>query len=300
MQFKISKFSLWLSLMSILASILVAFSVRADVRADYLISLLKNGSSYRVKIQAAQSLGRIQCRDAIPALEEALSDESAHVIIAAAAALGEIGDPASIPALKAANRKGHSTAVRNQIASTISLLQERLPDSQTENVGIGSAEKSFLVKVDAMGNSSTTSTVGITEILRNIVVEALVKKQGVEIQAASTTDVDIRQQVKNRKIRAFILSGALIKLNQEEQFMVAKVALNVLSNPDYNLVMMPSGEARIPIDFSSVQAARQQGASQQTIQKLERQALQNAEKQVLKKLVENLIGKILEAAPDVL
>ena len=300
MEKKTNILGIYVSLALILTSLFVSSTLFADVRADYLISLLQNGSSYRVKIQAAQSLGRIQCKGAIPALEAALNDESSHVVMAAAAALGEIGDPSAIPALKAASRKGHSTAVANQISATINLLQDMMPEGQHVATSASVSGHSFLVKVDAMGNSSTSTTPNITALLRTIVVDELLRKQGVEIQSPSTTDADVKQRLKKSNIDAFILSGALIKLQQENQFMVAKVALNVLSNPDYNLVMMPSGEARVPIDFSAVQAARQQGASPQTIHHLEQQAIENAEKIVLKKLVENLVGKILEAAPNVL
>ena len=289
-----------LSLTTLLILVFNASPVFADVRADYLISLLKNGSSYRVKIQAAQSLGRIQCREAIPALEDALGDESSHVVIASAAALGEIGDPAAIPALKTASRKGHSAAVKNQIQASIRLLQALAPDSGADKSDHAIIRNEFLVKVDAMGNSSTTTTEGVTDMLRTIVIDELLKKEVVEIQSSSMTDSDVRQRLKKLNSKAFILSGALIKLQREEQFMVAKIALNVLSNPDYNLIMMPSGEARIPIDFSALQAARQQGASKSTISHLEKKAIESAQQRVLKKLVENLVGKILEAVPNVI
>ena len=301
LQRNIYEISIQFSLTVVLVSLFCASPASADVRADYLISLLKNGSSYRVKIQAAQSLGRIQCREAIPALEDALDDESSHVVIAAAAALGEIGDPAAIPALKTASRKGHSAAVINQIQATIRLLQDLMPEAGPDKNDVAAtAESEFLIKVDAMGNSSTSSTEGVTDILRAIVVDELLKKQGVEIQSSSMSETDVKQRIKKGKAKAFILSGALIKLQREEQFMVAKIALNVLSNPDYNLIMMPSGEARIQIDFSALQAARQQGASKLTISQLEKTAIESAEKRVLKKLVENLVGKILEAVPNVL
>ncbi|MBN2529522.1 MAG: HEAT repeat domain-containing protein [Deltaproteobacteria bacterium] len=280
----------------------VAGTVNADVRADYLIGLLKNGSSYRVKIQAAQSLGRIQCKEAVPALEKALNDQSPHVVMAAAAALGEIGDASVLPALRVANKKAKTAPVKTQLSATIRLLQELSPGTPASASSelMDNSDSSFLVKVDAMGNSSTSRTPGITSILKEIVVSDLHGRSGVEVQAPSVSESDVRSRIKKQKVKAFILSGALIKLNQEGNFIVAKIALNVLTNPDYNLVMMPSGEARIPIDYSAVQAARQQGASAHTVNKLEGEAVASAEKLVLKKLVENLLGKILEAAPDVL
>jgi hypothetical protein len=273
----------------------------ADVRTEYLINLLENGSSYRVKIQAAQSLGRLQCKEAIPSLIKALKDESSPVVIAAAAALGEIGDASALPALKAANQKKHTTAVRIQLSASIRLLQAAISEKTGTDVAESEpANVRFIVKVDAMGNSSATTTPNITELMRNTVISVLSQNSNVEIQPDSMTESQIRKIRKKKKVITFILSGALIELRRENQFMIAKVALNVLSNPDYNLVMMPSGEARVPIDDSVVSAAKQQGASPETVNSLEKKAMAIAEKLVLEKLIGNLVGKILVAVPDVL
>ncbi|MBN2672285.1 MAG: HEAT repeat domain-containing protein [Deltaproteobacteria bacterium] len=279
----------------------MSHSANADVRADYLINLLKTGSSYRVRIQAAQSLGRIQSKEALPALQDALKDSSPHVVIAVAAALGEIGDPAALPALKAASRRNHSAAVKTQLAATIRLLQAIAPDSaDSSDIAESPGQYQFLVKVDAMGNSSTSRTPNIVNVMRDLVMDVLAARAGVEIQSGVMTDEQVRAKLKKESQKGFIISGALIKLQREQDYMVAKIALNVLSNPDYNLVMMPAGEARVPIDFSDALAARHQGKSQDVVAQLETDSIRKAETIVMKKLIENLIGKILEAAPDVL
>lgn len=273
----------------------------ADVRAEYLVNLLENGSSYRVKIQAAQSLGRLQCKEAIPSLIKALKDESPPVVIAAATALGEIGDPSALPALKAANQKKHTSAVKIQLSASIRLLQAAVSEEKSADPAtLEPVNVRFMVKVDAMGNSSATTTPNITEIMRSTVISVLSQNANVEIQPDSMTESQIRKIQKKKEVITFILSGALIELRRENQFMIAKVALNVLSNPDYNLVMMPSGEARVPIDYSVVAAAKQQGASPETVNDLEKKAMAIAEKLVLEKLIDNLVGKILVAVPDVL
>lgn len=272
----------------------------SDVRADYLINLLKSGSSYRVKLQAAQSLGRIQSKEALPALQEALYDPSPHVVIAAAAALGEIGDPSALLALQKVSKKRHSAAVKTQLAASIRVLQALSPNSPSSPLVGASSGRKFIVKVDAMGNSSRSKTPLIAQIMRELVVSSLRNHMGVEIQDESMTEAQVKREMKKKKVTAFILSGALIKLQQEQNYMVAKIALNVLSNPDYNLVMMPAGEARVPIDFSSVQNAIQDGKGQDIVEKTKQDVISKTEKAVIQKLVNNLIGKILEAAPDVL
>lgn len=277
----------------------IANSAAADVRADYLINLLKTGSSYRVRIQAAQSLGRLQSKEALPALQAALDDKSPHVVIAVAAALGEIGDPSVLSSLKAAKRKSHSSAVKTQLSASIRLLQAMSSEGETVRERVSGGQR-FLIKVDAMGNSSTSRTPNIVNVMRELVIDVLAQRSGIEIQSGSMTDTQVRSKLKKGKQKGFILSGALITLQQEQGFMIAKIALNVLSNPDYNLVMMPSGEARVPIDFSDSQSAKQQGRSPEAIRQLERDAVRQSEKIVMRRLIDNLISKILEAAPDVL
>lgn len=100
-------------------------AVRADERTDYLVRLLQTSTAFRVRTQAAISLGSgLPDAGASAALAAALRDENAAVRVAAATSLGRIGDTSSIAPLRAAERD-EEAAVRSAATSAIALLSSR-------------------------------------------------------------------------------------------------------------------------------------------------------------------------------
>jgi len=91
---------------------------RKDVQG--LIEALKDKDRKGLaRMDAAQALGKIRDKSAVPALIEALKGRSLDVQVAAARALGEIRDKSAVPALIEAFIKGRSLGV--QIAASESL-----------------------------------------------------------------------------------------------------------------------------------------------------------------------------------
>ena len=78
-----------------------------------------------VRSRAAWQLGQLGDRAAVPALIEALQDESEDVRWSAAWALGELGDEAAIPALEAASQNDESDDVRSRAWESLRLLRSR-------------------------------------------------------------------------------------------------------------------------------------------------------------------------------
>ena len=74
---------------AVAALLLVAGPVHADARTDYLVRLLQNSSTFRVRAQAALSLGRIENDSkVVKALSRALDDDHPAVRTAAASSPG--------------------------------------------------------------------------------------------------------------------------------------------------------------------------------------------------------------------
>jgi hypothetical protein len=88
-------------------ALLVVTALVADIgragKLDVLTAALLGDPSFRVRSQAAITLGRLKAREpaVVQALVEALRDESPAVRAVAAEALGHIGDPAANDALRA-------------------------------------------------------------------------------------------------------------------------------------------------------------------------------------------------------
>jgi len=87
-----------------------------------LVSRLRNGEDFRVRVQAALELGKTRDSDALDPLVAALSDQHASVRAASAAALAELGDVDAVPALKQ-RRLDRSDAVRKQIRQSLEELE---------------------------------------------------------------------------------------------------------------------------------------------------------------------------------
>ncbi|RLB48694.1 MAG: hypothetical protein DRH23_08160, partial [Deltaproteobacteria bacterium] len=57
-------------------TLLFASTAQADARQDYLLRLLRNSSAFRVRAQAALSLGQLESsRKSVAALERAVGDK---------------------------------------------------------------------------------------------------------------------------------------------------------------------------------------------------------------------------------
>jgi len=92
----------------------------ADARSEYLIRLLKGSTQFRVRAQAAISLGGVGAApEVVDALASSLRDEHPAVRASAATSLSRLADPRALGALRAAAQDPEPpvrTAVRAEIA----------------------------------------------------------------------------------------------------------------------------------------------------------------------------------------
>lgn len=233
---------------------LFADSAFADARTDYLINMLENGGNYRIRVQAATTLGKLRSTAAVPALVKSLGDENELVVISAATALGQIGDPSVIPELEKANGGTPSKAAKSQIETTLRIL--RALSSGGAVVSEADMKPRFLIRVDAMGDSSGGMRKDIPETLRKVVEERATREPGVVIQKPDMSASDVKKKLKQDKLAGYILSGALIKMEKVDNQLVVKISLNVFKNPDYSLLMMPTAEGAVSASAMTVSNER--------------------------------------------
>jgi Tfp pilus assembly protein FimT len=261
----------------------------ADARTDYLIRMLESGDSYLVKVQAAGSLGKIRSREAVPALAKALNDKDELVVIAAATALSQIGDPSAMSALENALKVARSAAVKNQIQTTLQVLrsqgsQPSAPSTST-HTGTVSAKTVYLAKIDAMGNTSSLSGVEAERLLKKAVSEVLQQYSEIQLQSSGMSEAQVRQKLSAESLQGFILSGSLLKLEWGNNYVEVGVSLNVFSNPDYSLLMMPSGSVRVPVSSAAAASPETRAIEQE---------------KAVRRLVDDMLRKVMEALPSVL
>jgi HEAT repeats len=92
-------------------------------KVEDLAKMLREDSSYKVRLQAALLLGKLGDKAAAPALTDALGDENRMVRAMAAKALGDIGAADAAPALKALLGKEKDTFVRGQAEKALAALR---------------------------------------------------------------------------------------------------------------------------------------------------------------------------------
>lgn len=97
-------------------------------KVDDLAKILRQDSSYKVRVQAALVLGKLGERKAVPALAQALSDSNNTVRAVAAQALGRLGAPEAAEHLKKALKAEKDSFVRSQIERALAGLGREAGD----------------------------------------------------------------------------------------------------------------------------------------------------------------------------
>jgi hypothetical protein len=256
---------------------LVTAHASADARSDYLINMLENGATYRIRVQAATTLGVIRCASAVQALGHALSDESDLVAISSALALGQIGDPSAIPAIEAALKNPPSAPAKAQFETTLRVLRALVQGDDLTPAGDETPR--FLIRVDAMGDSSGAQREDITETMRAMVVDRLGREPGVVLQEPEMKADQVKAKAKKDKLKPFILSGSIMRLERLDAQLIVKISLNVFSNPGYNLLAMPSAEGAVAVGNGSMSLDAEHGA----------------QNRALKAVIDALVGSVLRS-----
>jgi hypothetical protein len=101
----------------------VSWAPRADAdKIDDLTRALMQDASYKVRVQAALILGKLDDKRAIPALIQALHDENETVRGVAATSLGRLADKSAANALMQTSTNDSSDFVRAQAKKALELL----------------------------------------------------------------------------------------------------------------------------------------------------------------------------------
>jgi hypothetical protein len=215
---------LWTILAVCALGLLPARHGAADARSDYLINMLENGATYRIRVQAATTLGSIRCADASPALQRALSDENDLVVISAANALVQLADPAAIPSVVEALKNPPSPAAKSQLEIALRVLKAL--ETGDDLAPASPQPPRYLIRVDAMGNSSSCPRGDLSEAMRNMVLARLGRDPSVVIQGAGMGSEQVNAKIRKENLSAFTLTGSIMRLERVEGQVVVKISLD--------------------------------------------------------------------------
>jgi hypothetical protein len=176
-------------------------------------------------------------------LENGLRDAHPGVRVACAAGLGNIGDPASIPALDRAARSETYPAVKKAMKETLEKL-EGLAKSAGPPASLAGAR--YVVQLGSMKNLSGVRADDLDGVMRQAArAKAGAIKDAVVLDGA---DTNVVKKATEKRIPVLQVDGNLIKLSQTtgtdgSTVVSAKVDMSIRKLPGQTLTGMVSGNA---------------------------------------------------------
>lgn len=216
----------------------------ADARTDYLVRTLRTSEMFRVRAQAAISLGSVRTEPSvIEALKRALGDDHPAVRAAAASALGRQGDPSALSALRRVSRD-REAAVRRAVSRAIARL-ERVERTQprTRPVPSGSADARFYVAIGRPGTRVRSISRETLDALRAFVERHVRNVAGVEIAPANERRGAANRVIRTRDLVGYYLDCSIVEVQERPDGVRVRVSVVVQTYPGRSIQSMLSGAA---------------------------------------------------------
>lgn len=211
-------------------------------RTGYLVRMLQTSDTFRVRVQAAISLGRLDASsEIVQGLMAGLQDPHPGVRTACAASLERLGDPAGLTALQAVRRDRDSGA-RRAIRSAIRALERAAraaPDTSTP-----SAAARFYVGVGAPGNQASVDRGTLraaTEFLR-AQVQGL---DGVELAPERESRAAAQRVLRRRRLAGFYVDSSIVRIENADGGTRAVVSVIVNTYPGRDMRAILNGAATV-------------------------------------------------------
>jgi HEAT repeat protein len=177
----------------------MAFAEAPAALAESRVEALKKrlgDDEFRVRTQAALSLGDTKDDAAVPPLCGALDDSEPAVRSAAAAALGKLGKKEGLPCLKAKESGEANASVKSQIAKSIKLLSGGAAPS---------ANARTYVAIGKITNKTTRSASDVESLVREAATSKLGTMDGYAVAPAGESSAAAKKVVEGRSLKGFQL-----------------------------------------------------------------------------------------------
>jgi hypothetical protein len=220
-------------------------SAAADARSDYLIRLLQSSTQFRVRAQAAISLGGIDgAPDVVDALMGAIKDEHPAVRAAAASSLGRLGDPKALRALRSAVGDAEPPVrVAAQAAITKLESASRRGAAQVEGPKPAGGPARYYVAVGKPGSRSANISNADLERAHQILRDRLGEIDGVVLATSEESPAAVRSVLRARKLKGFYIDSSVTSLEPKQGGIRAAVSVIVATYPDRAMRAIMQGAA---------------------------------------------------------
>lgn len=225
-------------------------------RLSHLSGLMRD-SDFRVRTQAAFSLGRLGHSDALEVLLRGLNDPHPAVRAAAAVAIGRLGDPRALPQLR--QHRDRSDAVRRQVDRAISLLEANTNQVASANSSVPTSvdwhKAHHYLELSEVANVSKTKRPGLEDLLRSLAWREMRRLNGYVVCQSDNRPAKLTAQLKHRRLPGYVITvslGRLVRYMAPNKVRVkAEIMLSVFSFPDQSYRMNVTGEASITLQRSA-------------------------------------------------
>lgn len=231
----------------------------ADARTDYLIRLLSTSSTFRVRAQAALSLGRMDASsDIVNALSAALRDPHPAVRTAAAASLEQLGDASALDALRRV-RSDRDATVRSAVARAIRAL-ERVARTRPRSEPVPSEPSGGQARY-YVGVGTPGTTVGVDrrvlDAVRRFLVERVGQIDGVVVAPEDESSRQAQRVLRSRRLSGYFLDSSIVQVEERNGGTRAVVSVIVGTYPGRDMRVILQGAATVQGGGSGAQVQQQ-------------------------------------------
>lgn len=222
----------------VLVGVLLASSTaHANGSEDYLLRLLRSSDAFRVRAQAALSLGQLESTTrSVAALERAVRDKHPAVRVSAITSLKHLKSKQSLGVVERAT-KDRNKAVRRAAIEAVEAL-EAIGERQR-----GPGAPRYLVAVGMPGAKAERVSRQMLFDARIFLSEQLTQLEGIELAPDDLSPADVKTEIAQRKLNGFHLESSVVTLEPKGTGVRAVVSIIVLSNPGRDMRGMLRGAA---------------------------------------------------------
>jgi hypothetical protein len=186
----------------VLGAVVPGSRIAVAGKLEELTHLLLEDESYKVRVQAAQMIGKLGDPAAVGPLGKALSDQNKTVRWMAVQALARLANPAAAPALKALIAREKDEAVRTQAQKALASLS-RAPGGGTDGKRPGQIYLTF----GSFSGGNGGADAAMLEVLRQALRRQLGKLPSVTFEGGDA------RSFGNSGMLGFLIDGNVSRLD---------------------------------------------------------------------------------------
>lgn len=236
-------------LCALVALTALSSSASADARTDYLVRLLSTSDTFRVRAQAAISLGRTESSaEVVQALGRALEDAHPAVRTAAAASLERLADPAALPALRAA-RSDRDASARRAIRSaerTLERLADRQPRTTEPDTATPAGDARYYVGIGLPGTQQPSIDRGTLQRAQDFLKQQVASMDGVRVAPDGENNRAAERILREARLTGYYVDSSIVRIEETGAGTRAVVSVIVGTYPGRDMRAILQGAATVP------------------------------------------------------